>query len=431
MNEHPTPARVPQANENVPRGMPNKTRLAVVATHPVPYSVPLYRALARQDDLDVRAFFASRVGLDKTLDPGMGVEIAWTTDLLGGYEHEFLPGAEHIPHTGFRVVDNKGVGAALARFRPDVVLMNGYMWKTALRTLAWCRLQRVPAMMISDGSLHSGTGAMAGRLKAVVLPMILRQFSAFLGIGDANERYLQTFGVPRARIFRVPVIVDEGFWAYRARREATRTAMRSELGLRENDLVVLFVGKLIDRKRPGDLLAALQRLAALPPTPRPVQVLFAGDGEQRAELEAVAARAQLPARFLGFVNIDRLPTYYCAADVLAHPAEIEVYGMIVLEAVILGLPLVVSDKVGAVGPTSAARPGENALIHPCGDVAALTERLVRLASEPETLVRLAEASHRISADHDGRMSVAGTRAAIAHCLGNQSAARSGPERRVV
>lgn len=397
--------------------MPKRTRLAIVATHPITYYVPLYRALARHGGLDVRAFFASRVGLDKTYDPGMGVEIAWKTDLLGGYEHEFLPGAEHILHTGFSVVDNKGVGAVLARFRPDVVLIHGYMWKTALRTLAWCRLERVPAMMISDGSLHSGTGAMTGRLRAVVLPMILRQFSAFLGIGDANERYLQIFGVPRERIFRVPVIDDEGFWAYRARREAPRTAMRSELGLRENDLAVLFVGKLIARKRPGDLLAALQRLAALPPTPRPVQALFAGDGEQRAELEAVAARAQLPAQFLGFVNIDRLPSYYCAADVLVHPAEIEAYGMIVLEAAILGLPLVVSDKVGAVGPTSAARPGENALIHPCGDVAALTERIVRLASEPETLARLAEASHRISADHDGRMSVAGTRAAIAHCLG--------------
>ncbi|MEX0853090.1 MAG: glycosyltransferase family 4 protein [Bauldia sp.] len=404
-----------------------RPRLAVVATHPIPYYVPLYRLLAR-DGLDVRVFFASKVGIARVVDPGMGVEIVWKTDLLGGYEHEFLPHADRIGSTRFAEIDNPGVGASLARFRPDVVLIHGYMWRTAIRALLWCRSRRIPAMMISDGSLHSGTPPVTAALKSLVLPLVLRQYAAFLCIGDANDRYFETFGVPRDKRFRVPAMADEGFWACRERRTARRLAIRGRLGLKESDLAVLFVGKLIARKRPGDLLHALKLLAARPATPRRVVVLFAGDGEQRAALERTVAQARLPARFLGFVNIDALPGYHCAADVLAHPAEVETFGMIVLEAAILGLPLLLSDRVGALGPTSIARTGENALVYSCGDVAALARQLERLASEPELLRSLSEASLRISAEHDGRASLAGALAAVRYCLGRPSAGGAQPAR---
>lgn len=254
------------------------------------------------------------------------------------------------------------------------------------------------------------------RLKSAVLPVVFRQFDAFLCIGDANAKYFETFGVPSARRFRVPTMVDESFWAYRERQADVRAQTRAELGLSEDDFAVLFVGKLMARKRPGDLLEALQRLQELPPTRKRVKLLFAGDGELRAELEAAATRHEAPARFLGFVNIDRLPAYYCAADVLAHPAEIETFGVIVLEAAILGLPLVLSDKVGAIGSSSVARPGKNALIHACGDVAALSGLIARLADDPVTLARVAAASSEIAAEHDGRASVSGTLDAIEFCL---------------
>jgi glycosyltransferase involved in cell wall biosynthesis len=148
-----------------------------------------------------------------------------------------------------------------------------------------------------------------------------------------------------------------------------------------------------------------------------VRVLFVGDGELRAELE-VAAQG-LTAQFLGFINIDELPSIYCAADVLAHPAEIETFGVIVLEAAILGLPLVLSDRVGAIGPTSIARPGENAIVHRCGDTGALTQALRRLADEQHTIDRMSRASLVISEELDGRKSVSGTVAAIECCLGRQ------------
>lgn len=399
--------------------MTRPVRLAVVVSHPIQYYAPFYRALAQSGGVDLRVFFASRMGLDATFDPGMGVALAWKMDLLGGYEHTFLPEAAEITSSAFRALDNPSVTAALAAFAPDAVLIHGYTQMTMLRALAWCRRRRIPALMISDSSLHSATSLPKRLAKRALLPLVLGQFSAFLSIGDANRTYLTTFGVPAARIFRVPNMVDEGFWAIRRRRAAERARVRGTLGIAENELVVLFVGKLIPRKRPGDLLDALERLRSA--GGQPIVALFAGDGALKGELERKAAEAGLPARFLGFVNVDALPSLYTAADALVHPAEVETFGVIVLEAAILGLPLVLSDRVGALGPTSIARPGENALVHRCGDPGALAAALDRLAREPDMRARLGTASLRISEEHDGRASVAGTLAALDHCLGGRTA----------
>lgn len=405
-------------NAGEPRGLERDAvaRFVVVASHPIQYYAPFYRALAARTNMHVHAIFGARIGLEKMRDTEMGVDVAWAMDLLGGYSHEFLPEAAKIKRTGFREVDNPSVGAALARARPDVVLLHGYANKTMLRALAWCRRNGVPAMMISDSSLHIGTGSSARLAKRIALPLLMSQFSAFLSIGDANKRYLETFGVPASRIHRVPNMVDEGFWAFRARRDAERIERRRSLGLTDDDIAVLFVGKMIPRKRPGDILAALERIKATGGPATRIKALFAGNGELLASLRATAVAKGLPAQFLGFINVDELPGIYCAADALVHPAELETFGVIVLEAAILGLPLVLSDRVGALGPTSVAREGENALVHAAGDVGGLAEALTRLASDAELRARLGAASLEISKEHDGGVSVGGTVAAVEHCL---------------
>jgi len=400
--------------------MSRKRRLAVVVSHAIPYYAPYHRALTAHGDIDLRVFLCSRIGLDATRDPGMGIDIAWRTDLLAGYAHEFLPGADRVLQTGFHEVENPGMGRALAAFEPDAVLIHGYTNRTMLRAIAWCLSRRAPAMMISDSSLHSATPPAIQAVKKMLLPLLFRRFSAMLAIGDANQRYYETFGVPRTRIFRVPNVVDEGFWAHRAKREVERARVRARLGLSPQDLAVLYVGKLIPRKRPGDLIEALARLRDGATQRRPIKVLFAGDGELRQSLQQRISTLGVPAHLLGFVNIDELPGYYCAADVLAHPAEHETFGVIVIEAAILGLPLLLSDRVGAIGPTSIARPGENALVYRCGDTAALADALTRVAADAELTARLGAASLRIADELDWRKAVHGTVQALDYVLGPQS-----------
>jgi len=388
--------------------MTGKIRLAVVVSHPIQYYAPLYRALAREPALDLLVLFASRIGQAKTYDPLMNVDVAWASDLTGGYPHAFLDEADSITRTDFRSVDNPSVTRALARFRPDAVLLHGYAQKTLLRALYWCATHRARAILVSDSSFHVSAPGWRRSLKLALAPPLLRRFGAALTMGDRSEAHLASLRYPRKRMFRTPMMIDEGFWRARNADSATRAAKRSALGLSEDDFVALCVGKLYAGKRVPDMLEAL---ASLKPGGRRTILLIAGDGADRATLEAQAAHLGVEARFLGFQNIDALPDFYLAADALVHAAEIEQFGMVALEAAVVGLPMALSDRVGAIGETSIARPGVNALVYPCGDVAALAAALTTLRDDLDRRQAMAAASLTISADHAGPKSVAAVLAA--------------------
>ena len=388
--------------------MSPRKRLAVVVSHPIQYYAPLYRALASEPSIELHVLFGSRIGLEKTLDVEMKTELAWATDLTGGYSHEFLDEADSIKQVGFRSVDNPSVTRALARFRPDAVIIHGYAMMTMLRALLWCRLRGIRAILTSDSSAHGSPPGWRRGLKMAGVPPLLRQFGAALTMSDRAEDHLASLGYPRARMFRTPVMIDAGFWRARENRSASRAAKRAELGIGENEFTLICSGKLVARKRVEDILEAMARL----PKGAPTTLLIAGDGELADELKARAARLGLKPRFLGFVNIDALPALYACADALVHAAEIEQFGMIVLEAAVVGLPIVLSDATGAIGPTSIARPGANAIVYPRGDVSALSAAIARLRDDAGSRGAMAEASLTISRDHEGPVSVAAVVAAM-------------------
>ena len=192
------------------------TRLAIVVSHPIQHFVHFYRALAARDEIALKVFFCSRIGLESYFDREMNCEIAWNMDLTSGFDHLFLPEGDKIKATGPLEVNNPSIGPALAEFRPDVVLTYGYNHLTTLRAIAWCRFYGVPVMMTGDSELLHERALLKRVVKSVVLPVLLHQFTCFLTTGDNNEGYYLHYGIPRDRFFRVPFPIDET--SYRAAR---------------------------------------------------------------------------------------------------------------------------------------------------------------------------------------------------------------------
>ena len=393
--------------------MSDRKRLAVVVSHPIQYFAPLYRALAAEPSLDFHVLFASRIGLDETFDPDMGAPVAWAMDLTGGYSHEFLPEAARIDRVSFRGVDNPSVAAALRRFAPNAVILHGYAMVTMLRALAWCRVHGAKTILISDSSSHGAPAGPRRWAKTMIAPLLLRQYRAALTMSERGERHLASLGYPSDRMFRTPVMIDAGFWSARRERARRRAEERTRLGLAEDALVLLYAGKLHPRKRVFDALRALEALKNEQSGAGAVTLLIAGDGVEYEALRRYATDRALDVRMLGFVNVDALPQLYAAADALIHPAEREQYGMVALEAAVVGLPLILSDRIGAVGATSIARPDVNALVYPCADIDALSRAIRSLRNDVELRSRMGAASLMISADHSGPESVRAVLRAVA------------------
>ncbi len=406
--------------------MSRRTRLAIVVSHPIQHFVFFYRAIAAQPDIDLTVLYVAPIGIKAYFDREMQTEIAWKGDLLSGYSHKFMEPSKGDHQPRFLAPDATRLAEELDALQPDVVLVYGYAQINAFRALEWCLRNHVPALMTGDSELLRPRSKVVGFAKRLLLPLVLRRYAAFLGVGDRNEQFWQHYGVPGERIFRSPFTIDEA--SYRkanSDRDRLRAEVRDEFGIPADATVALFVGKLSARKRPTDLVEAVA--LASRQTRKPVIALLAGNGEEMQPLQARIEAEGLPARLAGFVNLDRLPGLFAASDIFAHPSAADPHPLVCSEAAIMGLPMVISDRVGAVGPTDIAREGENALVYPVGDVQAMADALATLAADPDLAARMAERSRAIFGELDINRSVGGLRAAMAHALpDHRHLAQSGP-----
>jgi glycosyltransferase involved in cell wall biosynthesis len=155
--------------------------------------------------------------------------------------------------------------------------------------------------------------------------------------------------------------------------------IRAGFGITDDAPVVLFCGKLIEKKQPLTLVEAYARVRQ----EHPCWLLLVGDGAERAAIQDRVTRRQIPGvRMAGFLNQSELPAAYMAADLLVLPsAWHETWGLVVNEAMNFGLPIVVSDRVGCA--EDLVRPAWNGFVVPHREVAALAEAIETLVASAE------------------------------------------------
>jgi glycosyltransferase involved in cell wall biosynthesis len=317
--------------------------------------------------------------------------------LLSGYNSVFLPESHTIKQTGFWALNNPSIKGVLNEFRPQVVQLHGYSHITVLRALFWSKLNGVSVLLWSDSTLLFRRGLLKQITKKVVISLLMRLFSGVLTTGDNNVSYYLNYGVHPNKLFRCPFTVDEALFAVaRESRALKRIELREKYGVPENAFLILFVGKLIPLKRPQDILHALLKICARDSVTSGLMAFYAGDGALKTDLQAYASCNSISAIFGGFINVDILPFIYAMADVLVFPSEREAYGLTAREAICVGLPMIVSDQIGCIGVHDAARPQENVIIYPAGDVDALSDAIELLARDTGLLKRMGDASLRIA-----------------------------------
>lgn len=375
---------------NVADASPKRLRLTIIVSHPIQYYAPLYRAIAAQGRIAIHVIFLSDAGSAAYQDKGFGRQIQWDLPLLEGYDYTIVAPGLPLEGLGFWQRHHPGLLAAVERTRPDWILVHGYMGRMNWACVAWARRYGVKVAYTSDSNIHDNHGNKAKAfLKRIIVGWFFRQVDLFLSTSDSNHTYLRHFGASPERIRRLPFSID-------ARRFATGAPPPGQA--REQDFV--WAGKLIKIKRPEDFIAALPLVYAL--AGRTIRASLVGDGPLRDDIGRLAA--QLPPgcelELAGFVNQSSMPQVLQRANTLVFTSSQEPYGLIATEAAAAGLALVVADRIGCVGPTGIARPDENTLIYPSGDVAALADRMAQLLQDQALLRKMQASSREIAADHD-------------------------------
>jgi glycosyltransferase involved in cell wall biosynthesis len=364
-------------------------RVLFVASHPVQYCAPIFRRMAQHSQLDIQVAYCSLQGADAGADPEFGVEVKWDVPLLEGYPWVQVPNKSPRPELArFFGLVNPGLWRVIRSGRFDaVVIYTGYMCASFWIAAAAAKCGRIAFLFGTDatGLEPRDRNKFKILVKRWVLPGIFRMATVALAPSAATASYLRSLRMPADRIVMTPFVVDNDYWTSRAA-AVDRTAVRSAWGVSDRGSVVLFCAKLQPWKRPQDILRAFARVHV-----PDAQLIMAGDGPLRSELEAEATRLGLARRvqFLGFVNQSQLPALYRSADLMVLPSEYDACPVVVCEAMLCGCPVIMSDKIR--GRYELVRPDKTGFVYRCGDVGALAETLNTALSDPEKLRQMSEA----------------------------------------
>jgi glycosyltransferase involved in cell wall biosynthesis len=346
-------------------------RLGVLATHPIQYHAPLYRALAQE--LDLQVYFAHRQSAEGQAAAGFGVAFEWDVPLLDGYMYRFLKNVAKEPSTqGFRGCDTPEIGRIIAEERFDAFLVNGWYNKSFWQAMTACWRTGTPLLVRGDSQLATPRNLPFRMAKEAFYRAFIPRFGGYLVVGKRAREYYLHYGARPERMFFVPHFVDNARFRKLAA-QVDQQALREELRLKSDTRILLFVGKFMPKKRPGDLIRAARLLQDRGQT---LQVVLVGSGALEADLRALVKAQEVPVHFAGFKNQSELPYYYAGADLLVLPSDGgETWGLVVNEAMACGLPAVVSDTVGCY--PDLIDPGETGEVFPMGDVEALADAMER------------------------------------------------------
>jgi glycosyltransferase involved in cell wall biosynthesis len=355
--------------------------VAIVAPTTFHYQAPLFRSLAAHPRIDLIVYVCSDEAISgqevlrtyKT-EERWGVE----DEMLDGYNHKFL---RNYAFNGsylkwpFGLV-NLGIISEIKKSRPDVVILMAWTNPTWYLAILACLICRIPYLYMTDANIQPERARPRWKrvLKRILLRyLVFQKASGFLSAGTSNNEFYRYYGVPDEKL--VPFAFSWGYdrLLYKSAELTVRKKeLRMEMGIPEDEFVLMYCGRLSKEKGTSLLLDAFRRA-----NPEKTTLLFVGDGDLRESLETYVHEHHMGSvRFCGFQNRVEIPKVYTVADGLVLPSFSETWGIVVNEAMCFSLPLIVSDQVGST--TDMLKEGYNGFLFPSGDAGALAESILKM-----------------------------------------------------
>lgn len=340
---------------------PARVRIAIVINMITPYTQPLFARLARREGCDLLVVSETPMERDKPWQPELDppfqhVQLnSWTLNLArlavgSGFKTRFDTYL-YIP---------KRPLAPLRHFAPNVVVAaGGGIWSSPANIAALAARRRQGwAFVPWWGSFTREKPTWPRRVAQPWVRTFMRSADAWLAYGSRQARDLIALGADPARTVIAPISALAPEPPIERRGTNARGLTR-----------FLFVGRLIESKGLDVLLEAFSRLET-------GELSIAGDGPLRGSIEAAAAQDPR-IRFHGYVDGDALADVYRQADVLVVPSLYEPWGLVVHEALAHGLPVILTDQVGA--GDDLVDPGTNGYVVPAGSAPSLAEAMRAVA----------------------------------------------------
>ena len=216
-----------------------------------------------------------------------------------------------------------------------------------------------------------------------------------MSVGNANEIFYKKHGISDDKIkrmhFPIDILLYERSWDERSK---LRKKIRDQYAIKENEIVLSTVGKLVPWKNQDDIIKAMLQLEN---EDYVLSLFIIGSGEMMEAWKIKATELnKSKVHFTGFIAIENLPAYYAATDIYVHPASVEPHSIAISEAIYMGCPVIVSDRCGSYGINDDVQVEKNGFVYPFGKISELANKIKELAGNREKKVAFASYAHKIA-----------------------------------
>ena len=317
-----------------------------------------------------------------------GFEDEFTVQEVGATRYIELAKAANGYSIGFSYASPQIVHQLL-KFRPAVVFANAFSIWTVL-ALALKAIGGWKVIIVYEGG-SSAYESQSQSIRLLARHAMVRLADAFVINSQLGRDYFtQVLGVPQNRIFARPFLVP----SVKALLQCPEGAVQSRSDT--PDPIFLFVGQLIARKGLKVLLEACFWLKQK--GYERYRVWVVGDGEQRLELQQFAEQHGLSKQieWLGKVEYRCIGAYFQAADVFVFPTYDDIWGMVLVEAMAFGKPVICSTGAAAA---ELMVDGQNGFTCSPGSVEQIAQSMRRFLDDSTLIQKMGDSSLHIMHEH--------------------------------
>lgn len=274
----------------------------------------------------------------------------------------------------------KAINQYFFKEKYTAIFLAGWSHPVTLAFLFTAQFFRIPVLMDSDTPLLTQTQTAFYKriIKRILYPFLFRFPNIFLPGGTKQANYLKYYHVPPKKIVIEKMTIDVADIQNTLSQFPTdsHTTLRKKYGLTVNDVVFLFVGRLIERKGVDELLQAFSRVQA--------RCIVVGDGPLESTLENCSKNII----YMGRLSKLQIIEMFFISNVFVLPAHWEPWGLVINEAMAAGKPIITTDQVGCID--DLVIHGKTGLIVKSKSVSELVTAIQYFLNNPEQIAIMSQ-----------------------------------------
>lgn len=317
---------------------------------------------------------------------------AWKPSFPKYVEYTYLPAPRKFWPPNVRYHLNANIFPILNKYDFDALILHSiYDSSAAWQSVSWCKKNKKPYLLRSDANIRHETGFIKRRLMKPLIGRNINGASAYLCIGQRNREFFTYHGANPEKFFNAPWEIDyDALEQYSQSAIIEKDITRRELGIHKEECAFVIVARLLECKGFRLLIPAI---AALANQGLKVKLVIVGEGPYKNTIIDLIKKYKAPVHLCGNLDREGVARTLSVSDVFVLSSYYEPWGLVVNEAALCGLPLILSDVVGA--SADLLQEDVNGYIFKSGNLDSLIQVMKSLALNQALRIKMGTMSQEI------------------------------------